>query len=169
MGREVGSGLTGQAEAVAVDEVIGDHRVDGSDVELRRVAGCAGLHEVLGECLHAEEHILEALQLFDSVDERIHGRLALRELHGAVLVPERLVAHHRIGVATLLALTLEELLRQRVEGIVGEACGANDDGLGDELRHLQLDNHVVDGECPLAIGQARVFLLHLQVLDEVHI
>ncbi len=169
VGREVGGGLSGESEAVAVDEVAGDDGVDGSDVELRGVAGRAGLDEVLGQGLHAEEHVLEALELFNLVDEGIHGRLALREFHGAVLVPKGFVAHHGVGVASLLGLALEELLGQRVEGIVGESGGADDDGLGDELRNLQLDDHVVDGERPFAVGQSLVFLLHLQVFDEVHV
>ena len=126
---EVGGGLSRESEAESVDEVARDGRIDGADVEFRGFSRRTGLDEVLDEGFQAKKHVFEAFELFDSMDERVHRRLRLREFHRAVLVPERLVAPHGIGLVPLVDPALEKLLGNRREIVVREACRANDDGL----------------------------------------
>ena len=101
--------------------------------------------------------------------ERIHLALALGEVNLPVLVPEIVVAHHRVGLLHLARLALEELLGQLVECIVAQPRGAYHDGLGQEVGQLQLGHHVVLREHPRAVGQLGELLEHAQVLDEVHV
>ena len=103
------------------------------------------------------------------MDESVHGRLALGEFHGAVLVPEGLVAYHGVGLVPLLGLALEELVGQVVEGVVAQTGGAYADGLGRLADDAHLGHHVVGGEHPLAAGQLGVLLLDLEVVDEVDV
>ena len=166
---EVGSGLCADTVAHSIDEVVGNDGVHRAEVHLAGMVLVARFHKVLNECLHTEEDILKALQLLDAVDEGIHRRLALGQFHRAVLIPERLVAHHGIGIAPLLGLSPEQLLGQGIEGIVTESGGTYHDDLGNKLSNHHFHNHVIHRESPFAIGQACVFLHHLQVFHEVHV
>ena len=106
------------------------------------------LNEILDEGLSHPDDILKALDLFKAMYELVHGRLALGEFYLSVLVPEVVAAHHGIDVAQLFLLALEELRRQGVEGVVGEACIADDGKFLQEGGEGQLGEHVVDGEHP---------------------
>ena len=103
------------------------------------------------------------------MDELIHGRLALGELDLSVLVPEVVATHHGVDVAHLLLLTLEELWREGVEGVVGEARVTDDGKLLQEAGHDELSEHIVDGEGPRAVGQLCELLYNLHVLDKVDV
>ena len=163
---ELGGGLRAQSGAHPIDEVARNHGVDGADVDLARVAR---LDIVLYEGLRAEDDILESLYLLKVMDKRIHFALALCEVHLAVLIPEIVVAHHRIGLLYLTRLALEQLLWQRVEGVVAEPCGAYNDGFCQKVGQLKLGHHVVLRKHPRAVGQLLELLEHAQVLDEVDI
>ena len=78
------------------------------------------------------------------IDEGIHLALALGERHLSILVPERLVAHHGVGLLHVLGLALEELFGQRVEGIVGEARGAYHCRLLDKRGEFEFGEHVIN-------------------------
>ena len=54
--------------------------------------------------------------------ESVHAAFTLGERYLSILVPEGLVAHHGVSLLHVLSLSLEELLGQFVEGIVGESC-----------------------------------------------
>ena len=99
----------------------------------------------------------------------IHGALALRQLHLSVLCPELVVLHHCVDVFHLFLLALEQLLGQLVEGVVGETCVAYNGKLCQEGGHLQLCEHVINREHPLAVGQLGELLRHLHVLYEIHV
>ena len=129
----------------------------------------ARFHKVLDEGLQAEDDILEALDLLNVMNELVHRTLALGQFHLAVLRPEVVAAHHGIHVLHLLLLALEELSRQRVEGIVGQT-GITDDNEGlHETHPLEFGEHIIDGQHPLTIGQLAELLHDLHVLHEVDI
>ena len=73
-------------------EVLRDECVDRSDVKLARFFPRAGLEVILEEGLQHEDGVLEALQLFEVVEESAHAGLAFGELHLSVLCPEVVAA-----------------------------------------------------------------------------
>ena len=163
---EVGRGLQAQAAAHAIDVVMAQDGVDGTNVD---VVGRAGLHGVLEEGLQAEDDVLHALDVLDVVNELVHGALALRQLHLAVLVPEVVVAHLGVGLGDLRTHAPEELVGQGREGVVRQTRRTADDETPQEADHLQLGGHVVLREHPLAVGQLLVLLQYLHVLDKVDV
>ena len=64
-------------------------------------------------------------------------------------------------------LATEELRWQFVEGVVVVARGFGDEHIGSEQLHL--GSHVVNRQCPFAIGQLCVLLRDLHVVHEVDI
>ena len=58
---------------------------------------------------------------------------------------------------------------QFVEPIVAHSRGPYHQCLAQELGERHFHKHIVNGEHPLAIGQLRVFLPHLQIIHKVHI
>ena len=123
---QVRRGLCAGTDAPAVYVVVGQQCVHRPDVHFRRAAR---LHMVLYQCFQSEHHVLEALDLFDMFHECRHAAFALRQLHLSVLRPEVVAPHLGIGLAHLLPFTLEQTLWQRVEGIVRQPRGADDQGL----------------------------------------
>ena len=103
------------------------------------------------------------------MDELVHAGFALRQLNLSVLVPEVVAAHHGIDVAQFLLLTLEELWRQGVEGVVGETRVADDSKLLKEAGNDKFGEHIVDREHPRRIGQLRELLDNLHVFHEVNV
>ena len=101
--------------------------------------------------------------------EGIHRRLALGKLYGTILVPERLVAYHRIYLVLYLCLALEQLVGQIVEGIVVVARRLGDKQVAYHLVDVYLGGEVVYRQRPFAIGQLGVFLRNLHVSHEVYV
>ena len=166
---EVCRGLSRQSETVTVNEVLGNHGIHRSYVELAWMVHVTCLDKVLDESLAGKDEILESLKLLYAVNECVHRRLALGKLHRAVLVPERLVAHHRVGLLAFLGLALEELSRYLVEGVVAQTGHPGDKEVAECPCKLHLHNHVVDGQCPLTVGKLRILLSDMQVVDKVDI
>ena len=108
VGMKAGSGLSAQAEAQAVDEVVGNDGIDGADIELVDLIGATtGFHVVLYQHLGTKEDVLESLDLRHPVNKVVHRRFALGELSLAVIVPKVFIAHPRRGVDTLCGTPLE--------------------------------------------------------------
>ena len=66
-----------------------------------------------------------------------------------------------------LCLALEEHLRQRVEGVIGDSGVAHHKQVLQQLVHVHLCYHIILGEHPLAIVELGIFLLNLHVLHPV--
>ena len=101
--------------------------------------------------------------------EGVHRRLALGQLYGTILIPERLVAYHGIHLMLYLGLALEQLVRQIVEGIVVVARCLGDEQVAYHLVDVYLGGEVVDRQCPFAVGQFCIFLRNLHVSHEVYV
>ena len=59
------------------------------------------------------------------------------------------------------------MLGQLGEGVAREAVGAYDDGLAEELGELQLGDHVILREHPLAVVELLELLLYAHILHKV--
>ena len=129
----------------------------------------ARLNEVLNEGLQSEDDVLEALGLFEALDEIIHRALALGKLHLSVLLPEIIATHHRIDILHLFLLTLEQLTRQLIEGEISQSRVSDNGKLMEEAGKLHLSKHIIDSEHPLTSRQLRELLDYLHVLDKVHV
>ena len=159
-----------QTQAHAIHVVIGEEGVDRSEVEeaLSAILSSASyLYIVLHERLDAEDDVLESLGILHAVDEAVHRRLTLGEIHLSVLVPVGLISVHRIHIMPYLRLALEEHLRQRVEGVIGDSGVAHHQQILQQLVHVHLCYHIILGEHPLAIVELGVFLLYLHILHPV--
>ena len=127
------------------------------------------LHIVLHQRTDAEDDIFKALGVLHAMDKAIHRRFTLGQVHLSVFVPISLISVHGIHIVPYLRLTLEEHLRQRIEGIVGESRIAHHQQVLQQLIHVHLCYHIVLGEYPLAIVELGIFLLYLHILHPVHV
>ena len=166
---EVCCGLTRHTETITIDEVLGYHGVDRAKVELTWMIHIASFYEVFYQRLTSEDDILEALKLFDAMNESIHRRLALGKFNRSILIPESLIAHHGVSLLTLLSLTLEEKFRYLVESIVAQASSTSDEEFTERLGKSHFYNHIVYRQCPFAIRKLSILLRNLQILNEVYI
>ena len=170
IGIEVGGGLGRNAGTHTINEITGEHGVDGANIDLRgMILVETGLNKVLNKGLGYPDDVLEALDILETVDELIHAGLALGELDLTVLFPEIVASHHGVDIAYLFLLTLEKLWRQGIESIVGETGIANDGKFLKEAGHDEFGEHIVDGESPRAIGQTGKLLDNLHILNEVDV
>ena len=169
VGVEVGGGLKASAESPAVDEVAGDDGVDGTDVNFRGSLFGTRLDEVLDANLEEGDGRPVPRPFLHAFDESAHAFFAPREVDFPEVLPEGFLSHGGIGVDDERHLSLEELLVDGLEGVVALAGGAYGDGFLKEVGECQLGNHVVGGECPLAVVEQGVFLLHPEVFDEVDV
>ena len=127
------------------------------------------LHIVLHQRTDAEDDIFKALRVLHAMDKTVHRRFTLGQTHLSVLVPISLISVHSIHIVPYLRLTLEEHLRQRVEGIVGETRVTYHQQILQQLVHVHLCYHIVLGEYPLAIVELGIFLLYLHILHPVYV
>jgi len=81
----------------------------------------AGLHKVLHQCLNTKDDILEALELFYPMNERIHRTLSLGQFHRSILIPKGFITHLRVCLASFFGLSLEQLLGQLIKSIVSQS------------------------------------------------
>ena len=102
------------------------------------------------------------------VEEGAHLPLAARELHQPVLFPESIVATGGTGHHLFLPTAQGRLLYRR-EVEVAAARRSGDHGTGDEVGHLQFNNHVVDRQQPLAVWLPRELLHALETLNPVYV
>ena len=160
-----------ETQTDAVHIVLGDVGVDRSEVKLALLAigATAHLYIVLHQSLDAEDDPLEALGVLHAMDETIHRRLALGQIHLTIFVPISLITVHGIYVVPHLRLTLEEYLRQFVEGIVGKSGVPDHQEVLQHTVGMQLSHHIVLGEYPLTIVELGIFLLYLHVLHPVYV
>ena len=164
-------GSTSQSQSDTIHEVLGDIGVHRSEIELAllTVRTATYLHVVLHQGLHEEDDILESLRVFHAVDKAVHRRFTLCEVHLPVFVPVGLVAVHGIHIVPYLGLTLEEYLRQFIEGIVGKSGIPHHEQVLQHTVHMQFGYHIVFREHPFAVVEPGVFLLYLHILHIVHI
>ena len=156
-------------EAVVVDKVFRDKSVYRSEIKLTLCARRARLHIVLEQSAYAKEQPLEVFRLLHAMDEGVHRRLALCKTHSTILVPERLVTNHSIGLMAHLRPSLKQLLWQLVESIVTQSRRSRNESLMNPFVYAYLCRHVVNGENPLAVRQLRKLLHNLHVLHKVDI
>ena len=112
---EVGCGLRAEACAPSVHVVPGQERIDGTDINIIRIA-C--LHRVFHDGLQSVDDVFEPFHVLDVLHEFVHGVLATCQFHLAVLVPECLVTHLCIGFCHFLLLSVEYLVGHLTEVIV---------------------------------------------------
>ena len=68
-----------------------------------------------------------------------------------------------------LGLTLEEYLRQFIEGIVGKSGVPHHEQVLQHTVHMQFGYHIVFREHPFSVVEPGVFLLYLHILHIVHV
>ena len=178
-----------QTQAHTVYVVVGEERVDRSQVEEAAAVvddavsfntqtvfhryllalGMSHFHIVLHQGSHTEDDVFESLGVLHAVDKAVHRRFALREVHLPVFVPVSLIAVHRIHIVPDLRLALEELLRQGIEGIIGDSRVSHHQQVLKELVNVQFGYHIVFREHPLAVVELGVLLFNLHVSNPVYI
>ena len=129
----------------------------------------ACLHKVLDERFRTEDEELESLHVLHSLDEVAHRTLTFRKVNSTVLLPESLVAHHGIGLSPFSCLSLEQFLRNLIEGIIAQTGCSHHYRFRKELRERQLHEHVINRQRPLAVRQLSIFLNYLQIVHEIDI
>ena len=85
------------------------------------------------------------------------------------LFPEVVAAVEGVGVVLHLGLTPEELLRHGIELIVRQSRRSYDEQVLQQLRGVDLGNHIVLREHPLAIVELGVFLIDAHVVNPVDV
>ena len=166
---EVRHGAPGEAEAVAVDEVVGDEGADGSEVEVVLASRLPRLYEVLEDHLSQDAGPSEVLALGEPVDEVVHAVLTLGERQGPVLVPPPVVTDSGTRRLALRRFSAEEPAVDGREVVVVDARVADDEHARQQTRHTNLSLHVVGGEYPLAVGKFLEDLGDAHAVDEVDI
>ena len=127
------------------------------------------LNIVLHQGSHTQDNVFEALGILHTMNETIHRRFALRKAYLSVFIPVSLITVHGVHIVPYLRLTLEQLLRQFIKGIVGESRISYHQQVLQQIIDVHFCHHIVLGQNPLAIIELRKFLLYLHILHPIHI
>ena len=159
--------LTADTQTESVVEVVREGTDDGTYVELAGLARSGSLDEVLEERLDDKQRDAHVLRLRHGSHEVTQATLLLREFYSSVLVPELLVLVARVGHSFHLALSLEQILVERVETIVTESRIADHQNALAEQGHL--GPHIVVRQRPFLIRKLAVNLIDVERADEIDV
>ena len=159
---------TTETETGSVHVVAGDDGVDGAEVELTGMVFTTGFHEVLDQCLGAEDDDFESRYLFDAVHEKVHGTLFLGEGDLTYFSPIFVALGQHVGFLDDFSFQAEEAgfyFVKVVFRIFGRALHFQS---LNTFHQGQFYGHIVVCQYPVAVGQLFELLYDVQTFNEVY-
>lgn len=170
VGVEVCRSLEGTAEAVTLHKVLRENRVDGSDVELRRLLGVgARFHKVFDKRLGNPDEHLVTLELLHFLHETLHAFFRVGEFARASCLPELGALHTGIVVLALIALEVKFLIGYGREVKGGVFRGALNLHALSAFDKAEFHNHIVARQDLFARGEGLKFLHHTHGFHKVDV